>query len=413
MKKTTKRLLAAGIGLVCVLGANAASGVKRVNADKGIFQITTTADFFGDGEKVTSAIITYKKKIAPDSVSADDYTVEGKTIQSVAVDGKKVTLFFDCSNIWEKEFDSGIKAERDLNNRIPLDVKVTQTGEVTSEDGATIYEAGTAVASANVSVPKEFKIFDEKIWNDNKTDVEIRYSLYIPENYGGKNYPLVVFIPDASANTNVSKTVLTQGNGGIIWARPEEQAKHEAIVLAIQYPKYAVDKHGPLVTDDYQWNQNLQTIYNLIQFIKESFRIDKKRIYGIGQSQGCMANIAISCKYPNLYRALWLVAGQWDADEMAALKDKDMWIVVCEGDQKAYPGMNKAVEKLKENGARVAKSQMWNPRSTPEQFDSLVKDMLAQNANINYTVFEGGNHMYTWSVAYNIDGIRDWLFSQK
>ena len=26
---------------------------------------------------------------------------------------------------------------------------------------------------------------------------------------------------------------------------------------------------------------------------------------------------------------------------------------------------------------------------------------------------EGGNHMYTWSFAYNIDAIREWLFAQK
>ena len=31
----------------------------------------------------------------------------------------------------------------------------------------------------------------------------------------------------------------------------------------------------------------------------------------------------------------------------------------------------------------------------------------------NDTVFEGGNHMYTWSFAYNIDAIRAWLFAQK
>ena len=27
--------------------------------------------------------------------------------------------------------------------------------------------------------------------------------------------------------------------------------------------------------------------------------------------------------------------------------------------------------------------------------------------------FADGNHMYTWSFAYNIDAIREWLFAQK
>lgn len=53
--------------------------------------------------------------------------------------------------------------------------------------------------------------------------------------------------------------------------------------------------------------------------------------------------------------------------------------------------------------------------------------MLDKNpeANIKYTVIEkgtlpnlqqgnpGSEHMATWKTAYNIEGIRDWLFKQK
>lgn len=42
-----------------------------------------------------------------------------------------------------------------------------------------------------------------------------------------------------------------------------------------------------------------------------------------------------------------------------------------------------------------------------------MKQIEDQRAKINYTVFAGGNHMYTWSVAYTIEGIRDWLFAQQ
>lgn len=43
----------------------------------------------------------------------------------------------------------------------------------------------------------------------------------------------------------------------------------------------------------------------------------------------------------------------------------------------------------------------------------MVKVMEEQESPINYTVFREGNHMYTWTFAYDIDGIRDWLFEQK
>ena len=53
--------------------------------------------------------------------------------------------------------------------------------------------------------------------------------------------------------------------------------------------------------------------------------------------------------------------------------------------------------------------------------------MKKENANVNYSTLEketvipkdivetskGGEHIYTWTIAYNIEGIRDWLFSQS
>ena len=45
--------------------------------------------------------------------------------------------------------------------------------------------------------------------------------------------------------------------------------------------------------------------------------------------------------------------------------------------------------------------------------DQKVKELAARGSKLNYTIFAGGNHMYPWSFAYNIDAIRDWLFAQK
>lgn len=164
--------------------------------------------------------------------------------------------------------------------------------------------------------------------------------------------------------------MLFQGNGATVFATSEEQAKHEAIILAPQYTQDLVDQLGMMTTDE---------------------------------------NIAISDRYPSLFTAQFLVACQWNTDEM---KDKKLWILVSEGDTKAYPAMNIATKNWEELGTKVARSNMWNSYSTPTEFNALVKATEVQNARINYSVFEGGSHMYTWSVAYTIEGIRDWLFSQ-
>ena len=100
--------------------------------------------------------------------------------------------------------------------------------------------------------------------------------------------------------------------------------------------------------------------------------------------------------------------------EMAALKDKHLWIVVCEGDSKAYPAMNAAVAQWQALGSSVATArELWDPKADPEELDALVQEMRESGADIHYSVFRGGSHMYTWSFAYNIEGIRDWLFDVR
>jgi predicted peptidase len=52
--------------------------------------------------------------------------------------------------------------------------------------------------------------------------------------------------------------------------------------------------------------------------------------------------------------------------------------------------------------------------------------MIAEGNNIKYSVLKkgtvvpagmnddgGSNHVCTWRIAYNIEGVRDWLFMQK
>ena len=53
-----------------------------------------------------------------------------------------------------------------------------------------------------------------------------------------------------------------------------------------------------------------------------------------------------------------------------------------------------------------------------------VKKVIEERNNIKYVVLDKGTvwpegltggmeHMQTWKVAYNIEGVRDWLFAQK
>ncbi len=401
-----------------------------------IKSVTSIGKVYGDGEKIAAAAVEYPTTIASDTLTPTDFKVDGQKIIGVYtndrpeyttknVPGKYVILCFEQTNTTsdkamtmppkEKQKDGGgHDAPRYSNRKDPdLSIEVSQLEDIEAENGTT-YEPANFSIKNTAQTEADIAGFKQYEYTDPKTGYTIPYQLYLPKDYdSAKKYPLLFFIADASANTTNKKMVLLQGNGATIWASPAEQAKHECIILAPDYTRNLIDSIDMLTTDSNTWTKGLTLVSDLLFDVTNRYSVDKNRIYGSGQSQGGMANIAISDKYPDLFAAQYLVACQWNVDEMEVLKDKNLWIMVSEGDSKAYPAMNEATARWEKLGSKVARSDLWDSKSTPEEFDALVKKTENQHANINYSVFQGGNHMYTWSVAYTIEGIRDWLFAQK
>jgi predicted peptidase len=218
-----------------------------------------------------------------------------------------------------------------------------------------------------------------------------------------------------------ARIALAQGIGAVVWSRPEEQKRHECFVLAPQVP-------GPTITnDEFEATEELEAIKNLLDYIVESYSIDENRIYGTGQSMGCMATCELNVRYPDLFAACLLVAGQWNPETMVQCVNKKFWITVAEGDEKAFPINNQVTENLEKAGAKIGRYR-WDAKKSPEELDEDVKEALKDDCNIRYTVFEGNSvlpekvdphlplplqfHTNTWRVAYTIQGLRDWLLSE-
>jgi predicted peptidase len=260
--------------------------------------------------------------------------------------------------------------------------------------------------------------FQQYQFTDPKTGTTLKYNLYVPKDYDpSKSYPLVLFIPDAAAVSTYLRMTLIQGLGAVIWATSPEQAKHACFVLAPQYSTVIVNDHSEATRD-------LDVTVALVKALTGQYNIDKNRLYTTGQSMGCMASIEMLIKYPDLFAAALLVAGQWDATKMSVLTEANMWIVVSEGDRKAFPGMNISMAVLEAAGAKISWGT-WNGRASAEEFKSDVSAMIAEGNNIKYTVLArgtvvpeglpddgGNNHIYTWRIAYAIEDLRDWLFAQ-
>ena len=450
--KTLAACLALGIltlGACCPVteaaeaGSAAVQTAVRAATEKaqGIQRVTSIARVYGDGEKPAAAVVEYSQVLAAGSLSAKDFTVEGREITAVYTNDKPelttrnvpgryaVVCFSEVNTVSDqplqpkqpetKAKDNGQQKEgndapRYSNRQMPeLSVKLSQVRTVKALDG-TAYAPVTEPVQSEGVTESSLDGFQQYEYTDPGTGYKIPYQLYLPKDYDpAKKYPLLFFVADASANVENPKMVLVQGNGAAVWAEPSEQARHECIILAPAYTRGLVDSLDMLTTDSNTWTKGLTLVSDLLFDVMDRYSVDKDRVYGTGQSQGGMTNIAISDRYPDLFAAQYLVACQWNVEEMRALKDKNLWIMVCEGDTKAYPGMNAATALWEKLGSKVARSGMWDSKSTAAEFAALVKNTEAQKAKINYTVLKGGNHMYTWSVAYNIEGIRDWLFAQK
>lgn len=424
---------------------NGATSSETNVKNKHIKSVTAITEVFGDGEKITAVAVEYDKNIVNSKLSTSAFSVNGRAITrvyannaaakaSLGINGRYAIIELSPSDKATPtdapqgpNFTRDKRASTDVPPGPPVfvprparkavKVSITQLGDITTTDGKK-YAPDIHAIENDKQINLIVDDFLKLEFKDSKTGETLKYNLFVPKNYDkNKSYPMVLFIHDAGALSNETDTTLIQGLGAVIWAAPSEQAKHECFVLAPQY-------NGVITTDNSETTDMLDTTVNLINSIASQYSIDKNRLYTTGQSMGCMLSVAMDIKYPDLFAASLLVAGQWDAQAMSVLADKKMWIIVAEGDTKAYPGMNASLAVMEAAGAKISRAK-WNGRAGKTEAAANVRKMIDEDSNIKYAVFEKGTvfpegqtqtgpeHMQTWKVAYTIEGVRDWLFAQK
>jgi len=287
------------------------------------------------------------------------------------------------------------------------------TSTASTAGGTSAASPSTSASSDAAAVVAKFK---QLSFADSKTGQTLKYNLFTPDGYdGSKSYPLVLFMEDSSVVGSTTSRALTQGVGAICWAMPADQAKRPCFVLAPQY-------ESVVVNDNSEATSLLDTTVNLVNELCGKYKIDTTRLYTTGQSMGGMMSIAIDIKYPGLFAASYLVACQWDASKVAPMANDKLWITVAEGDTKAYPGQNAILAALKADGATYTHAQIDGSWSD-DQLSSACTAVAAKGTAINYTTFKTGTlpgtaagameHMATWQKAYNIESIREWIFTHK
>ncbi|MCC7370231.1 MAG: hypothetical protein IT306_17535 [Chloroflexi bacterium] len=459
--------MAAGIALAigqqeAAAGASAAvapaAGVAPV-AD--VQRASAITEVFGDGQRLTAVALEYAQDIDTSTLAHASFAVDGRTVTRVyantepapAVRGSNgrfviVELSPDDPSalLWGNDQAPGATAGQAAPpasprptpapgtvlapiasagqappslSITPATALVTQAQPLTTADGASLAPGVEPIQTTSV---KNLIVddFQQRTFNDPATGETLNYNLYVPKAYdASKSYPLVLFMHDASVVNTETTAPLIQGLGAVCWASPQAQARHEAFVLAPSYPVVVVD-------DTYQPIPLFDATVNLVKALTQQYSIDTGRLYATGQSMGAMMALGMNITYPDLFAASYIVAGQWPAEQAAPLAQKKLWVVVSQGDTKAFPGQNAIVDAIRGQGTRVS-TATWDGRWTPDQFATAVAQLEADGAPVNYASFvvgsvlpasglasgnPGKEHINTWRVAYTIDGIRDWMFQQ-
>lgn len=424
-----------------------------------LLSVTAQARVFPEGQKITGFSLMYDCEPDPALLSTAAFTITdrslepdlpaaGMTVLGVRAEGRRVVLETDPGEkaAWAimnythdgepnpmgpplnrpksapggpPKVQGGLPAQGGPDPKKmgytgpkPLRIEIAQRLALKALDGQSI--PPSQAVCTQLSCPETAR-FELRRYKD------LPYQLFIPEHYqANQSYPLVLFIPDASARCTDPSIPLRQGTGGVVWACRSDQARHPCFVVC---PAFGPEEL--LTRDDFTCLPWLYDVKGLLDSVASQYSIDPRRIYTTGQSMGCMASCELMCAYPDYFAGAVLVAGQWDPERCgAAMARQNLWIMVSENDLKAHPGMDAVTAAIEKNGGTVAR--LWWDASRLEALDELAREAVETPANVYYTVFRGdsvvppgeepnpgSNHTCTWRIAYQIPAVRDWLLRCK
>ena len=268
----------------------------------------------------------------------------------------------------------------------------TQETEATSETGSGQEDVSSDAASEAVkeavAVPNTLAEdrdslianyadkFEQKTYTDSDSGLSITYNIYLPEGYDASgSYPMVVFIADSSCVGDDAAVSLTQGRGALAWVTEEWQSEYPTIVAVPTYPETILDDHDGYTTTEY-----VELTKRFIDYMSSEYAVDTNRIYGTGQSMGCMTTLILASEYPDLYAACMFVDGQWDVSTLKGLEDQAFVYFAAEDDTSAWNGAQEVMEMFDADSAPYKYAQ-WDGNWSVDELSKAAKELFTEDAD--------------------------------
>ncbi len=222
-------------------------------------------------------------------------------------------------------------------------------------------------ALVEACVPK----FEQLTYEDAETGLSITYNLCLPEEYDeAGSYPMVVFIADSSCAGRDASASLTQGRGALVWASDEWQSAYPTIVAVPTYPETILDDHGSYTTTEY-----VELTKRFIDQMSSEYAVDTNRIYGTGQSMGCMTTLILASEYPDLYAACMFVDGQWDVSTLTGLEDQTFVYFAAEDDTNAWNGAQEVMAMFDADSVSYSYAQ-WDGNWSVDELSTAAQGLF-------------------------------------
>ena len=245
--------------------------------------------------------------------------------------------------------------------------------------------------------PRLAKAFAPRVYV-NRNGEQMPYRLFSPARLEpGRVYPLVVFLHGSSGSGTDNARQLEGGNlyGSLVWALPENQARHPAFVLAPQsnwnWPCTIYDpKNPPKIAADIKLcppgalGLGARLALEVIDSLVGELPIDRARIYVTGHSMGGAGTWHVIAQRPRFFAAAVPVCGRGQPETAPLMKDLPIWNFHGAADEvEPVSSSRRMIDALRKAGGR--------PRHT-------------EYPDLGHTVF-------AW--AYSEPALVEWLFAQK
>lgn len=211
------------------------------------------------------------------------------------------------------------------------------------------------------------------VFSYEKTAGGLPYRLLMPGTYDQtRSYPLVIMLHGAGQRGVDNEKNLDIGS--TLFLRDSIRSTYPALVVFPQTPS------------DQSWETPGASarLEELLTELKDTWRIDKARIYLGGISDGAGGVYALVPRNPDVFAAAFAIAGHGDVTKASSMKVPSWWIFHGDQDQ----------------------------TNSPRRSEEMVRALKEVGASVKFTLYPGVGHP-SWEQALSEPGLCQWLFSKR